>query len=109
VNSILHNHPNNLTATREVALGLVATCNCHTTQGQQQMDLLNEQNRNLCELVMYLMGQIQRQEGETIPIPEGYIRNKGNVTYTVPTTTGDEVVPIWIKKQGNGKVEMLAG
>jgi hypothetical protein len=55
------------------------------------------------------MGQIRCQEGEDIPILEGYVHNEGNVVYTVPTSTGDKVVPIWIRKCGDGKVEMLAG
>jgi hypothetical protein len=60
-------------------------------------------------LVTCFTGQIHCQEGEEIPIPEGYIHNKGNIIYTIPTSTGDKVVPIWIRKQGDGKVEMLAG
>jgi len=43
---------------------------------------------------MHLTGQIHHQEGKDIPIPEGYVRNEGNVTHTIPTSTGDEVVPI---------------
>ena len=56
--TILHNHPNNLIAAREVAEGLVATCERRSAQGQRQINALQEQNRNLRELVARPMGQI---------------------------------------------------
>jgi len=44
-----------------------------------------------------------------IEVPPGFQSNNGCVNYTVPSKEGLQVVPQYVRRLSNGKVEMLAG
>jgi len=45
----------------------------------------------------------------TVNIPARFKPNLGNVADTVPLSTGERVVPQFVRRMGMGEVEMLAG
>ena len=52
--------------------------------------------------------QLQRQLGN-VEIPPGFEPNKGRITCMIPSKDGLQVVPHFVRRLGNGRVEMVAG
>ena len=44
-----------------------------------------------------------------VDVPEGFERNEGNVDVSCPTSTRQFITPMWVRRRGDGEVEMRAG
>jgi hypothetical protein len=44
-----------------------------------------------------------------VDVPKGFSRNDGHVELSCPTSTGQFVTPMWVRRLGSGEVEMRAG
>jgi hypothetical protein len=51
---------------------------------------------------------LERRLGN-VEVPPGFQSNNGRINCTVPSEEGLQVVPQYVRRLGNGKVEMLAG
>jgi len=109
--TILAQHADNPTAVQEVAISLKATA--HRREG-----LLSQQLRDSQRRAGTLQLNLLRKEEEVrrlqerlgvVDVPEGFEHNEKNISINCPTSTGQFVTPMWVRRRGDGEVEMHAG
>jgi hypothetical protein len=93
------------------AYGLVSTIHCRAQQYTQYMR--ESEGRILAEREHVAqcdecIATLERQLGN-VEIPPGFQSNNGCVNCTVPSEEGLQVIPQYVRRLGDGKVEMLAG
>jgi hypothetical protein len=98
-------------AVRATAYGLVSTIHRRTQQYTQHM--CESEGRVLAERECMAqrdkrIATLERRLGN-IEVPPGFQSNNGRVNCTVPSEEGLQVVPRYVCRLGDGKVEMLAG
>jgi hypothetical protein len=98
-------------AVRATAYGLVSTIHRRAQQYTQYMHeskghVLAERERMAQHDER--IATLERRLGN-IEVPPGFQSNNGRVNCTVPSEEGLQVIPRYIRRLGDGKVEMLAG
>jgi hypothetical protein len=98
-------------AVRATAYGLVSTIHCRAQQYTQYMH--ESEGRVLAERERVAqrderIATLERRLGN-VEIPPGFQSNNGRINCTVPSEEGLQVVPRYVRRLGDGKVEMLAG
>jgi hypothetical protein len=96
---------------RATAYGLISTVHRRTQQFDRQLRAAEGRVLEQRELVAQRderIAQLQRQLGN-IEIPPGFEPNEGRVTCMIPSEDGLQVVPRFVRRLGNGRVEMVAG
>jgi hypothetical protein len=98
-------------AVRATAYGLVSTIHRRAQQYTQYMR--ESEGRVLAERERVAqrderIAALERRLGN-VEVPPGFQSNNGRVSCTVPSAEGLQVVPRYVRRLGDGKVEMLAG
>jgi hypothetical protein len=98
-------------AVRATAYGLVSTIHRRVQQYTQHMRESEGHVLAEGERVAQRDERIAALEHRlgNIEVPSGFQSNNGHVNCTVPSEEGLQVVPRYVRRLGDGKVEMLAG
>ncbi len=104
-------HPNINEAIHAIAYGLIATIHCQTLASSQELDTSRTRKQQLHHQLITRSLKITRLQGRlgTIDIPARFKPNLGHVADTVPLSTGEQVVPQFVRRLGTREVEMLMG
>ncbi len=107
---ILHTHPNINDAVQAITYGLIATIHHRTLHASQELDASCTREQQLRQQITTRSLEIMHLQGRlgTIDIPAGFEPNLGNVVDTVPLSTGEHIIPQFVRRMGSGEVEMLA-